>query len=152
MVKRAFLFAILGAISGAIFGAISAGAFVQGAGNVSERAALAWAALGVVHGLVLFFCSLGDSPVIEDTQVGRFVASDLADSFDYRHFGHRIPYIAAAFGLLLAFVVSPLLVQNDGVEMRATWIRLIAGFALSFIWTGGSMLVDTVVVSKIAFR
>ena len=152
MVKRAFLFAILGAMSGAIFGAISAGAFVQGAGSVTERAALVWAALGIIHGLVLFFCSLGDSPVIEDTRAGRFVASDLADSFDYRHFGHRIPYIAAAFGLFLAFAVSPLLVQDTGIEMRSTGIRLIAGFALSFVWTGGSMLVDTVVVSKIALR
>ena len=73
MVKRAFLFAILGAISGAILGAISAGVFVQGAGNVTERAAFIWAALGIVHGLVLFFFSIGDSSVIEDARAGRQV-------------------------------------------------------------------------------
>lgn len=152
MVKRAFLFAILGAISGAIFGAISAGAFVQGSSSVTERAALVWAVLGMIHGLVLFFSSLGDSPVIEDTRAGRFVTSNLADSFDYRHFGHRIVYIAVFFGLLLAFAVSPLIVQDAGVEMRSTAIRLIAGFLLSFVWTGGSMLLDIVIISKIALR
>ena len=80
------------------------------------------------------------------------MVSDLATIFDYRHFGHRIPYIAAALGLLLAFAVSALIVQDNDGEMRSIGIRLIAGFALSFVWTGGSMLVDTVVVSKIALR
>jgi hypothetical protein len=152
MAKRVLLFVIVGAMSGAILGSISAGAFARGANSVAERAAFVWAALGIVHGLVLFFSSLGDSPTIEDTRANRFVASNLADSFDYRCFGHRIPYIAVAFGLLLAFVVSPVLSQDADVQMRSTGTRLIAGFALSFIWTAGSMLVNTVIVAKIALR
>lgn len=150
MIKRAFLFAIVGSVSGALFGALSAGTLVQNTDGVPQRAALLWAVLGAIHGLVLFFCSLGDSPVIEDTRTGRLVASKLADRFDYRRFGHRIPYIVAVFGLVVAFVLAPLVGQDGVVEMRSAGIRLVAGFGLSFIWTVVSMLLDTVIVSKVA--
>ena len=152
MLKRAILFSFLSSISGAILGAISAGAFVQNTGGGTARTVLVWAVLGVVHGLVLFFCSLGDSPVIEDTRASRYVSSSLANSFDYRRFGHCIPYIAAVFGLILALAVSPLLCQGTDIEMRSAGIRLIAGFVLSFLWTGVSMLISIVVVSKVALK
>lgn len=150
MFTRAFLFAAIGAASGAFLGAVSVGALVQNADGLSQRAALLWAVLGAVHGLVLFFSSIGESPVIEDTRTGRFVASGLADSFDYRRFGHRIPYIAGAFALVVAFVLAPLLVGEGSVELRSAGVRFFAAFGLSFVWTGGSMLLDTVIVSKIA--
>lgn len=127
MIKRAVLFCIVGALTGDFLGAVAVGALLQSGSDVSQRAVLLRGILGVIHGFVLFFCSLGDTPVIEYMRAGRFVSSDLADRFGYRRFGHRTPYIAVAFGLAVAFVVAPLLVQDSSVELRSVGIRLFAG-------------------------
>jgi hypothetical protein len=94
--------------------------------------------------------SLGETPVIEDMRRGRFVASGLARGYDYRRFGHRIPYISLAFGLLVAFAVAPLSAQHANVEVTSVGIRLVAGIGLCFVWTGVAMLANTIIVSKIA--
>jgi hypothetical protein len=153
MIGRAVLFLILGVVEGVVLGAISLRAFVAigDAGRVEEAAAY-WAVIGAIHGIVLFFASLGETPVIEDTRRGRFVASGLARGFDYRRFGHRIAYIALAFGLAIALAVAPLLANRAGVETTSMGMRLVAGIGLCFVWTGVAMLANTVVVSKIALR
>jgi len=152
MVKRAFLFVILSALTGVIIGNISFGAFVQNKGNLSDMASIYWAIVGAIHGLVLFFSSLGESPVIEDTRRGKFVVSSLADSFDYRRFGHRILYISIVFGLLIAFLVSELLANAGNTEVTSIGMRLLSGIAISFIWTAVQMIIDIVIVSKIALN
>lgn len=152
MIKRAFLFVILGTLTGAMIGSLALGAFVQNTDNLSEMAAIYWAIVGAVHGLVLFFSSLGKTPIIEDTRRSKFVASSLADSFDYRQFGHRIPYITIIFGLIIALLVSELLAQGSDTEVTSIGTRLFAGIAISFIWTAVLMITNIVIVSKISLR
>ena len=152
MIGRAMLFLILGTFEGAALGALSVRAFISAGAALMPigEAAAYWAIVGALHGLVLFFASLGETPVIEDTRRGRFVASGLARGFDYRRFGHRIPYVAIAFGLFIAFGVAPFLAQSAAVEVTSVWLRLVAGIGLCFLWTGVAMLANTVIVSKIA--
>ncbi len=95
---RAVFFAILGAAEGPALGTLSIRPFVSHADAPPEapfaatgRAAIIWAVLGFVHGIVLFLSSLGGTQVIEDMRRGRFVVAGLAADFDYRRFGHRIP-------------------------------------------------------------
>lgn len=154
MIGRAILFLILGAFEGAALGAVSVGAFVSAAPGATlmpvREAATYWAIVGALHGLVLFFSSIGETPVIEDVRRGRYVASGLARGFDYRRFGHRIPYVAVVFGLAIAFGVAPLLAQSADVELTSVALRLVAGIGLCFVWTGVAMLANTIIVSKIA--
>jgi hypothetical protein len=156
MIGRAVLFLILGIVEGAALGAASVRALVSPAAGTTlmplGEAASYWAIVGALHGVVLFFASLGETPVIEDMRRGRFVGSGLAKSFDYRRFGHRIPYVAVVFGLVVAFGIAPLLAQQADVEVTSVGLRLVAGIGLSFVWTGIAMLANTIIVSKIALR
>ena len=157
MIGRAVLFLILGVVEGVVLGAISVRALVSTGGGggsllpVGEAAAY-WAVIGAIHGIVLFFATLGETPVIEDMRRGRFIASGLARDYDYRRFGHRIPYIALAFGLAVAFVVAPLLAERASVETTSVGVRLVAVIGLCFVWTGVAMLANTMIVSRIALR
>lgn len=107
MTKRLALFSFIGLLTALGLGA--SGLFGTGSAGMSQRAALIWSVLGVAHGVVLFWSSIGETPTIEHTRSGQFVRSSLADRFDYRRFGHRILYIAVAFGLTVVFVVSLIL-------------------------------------------
>lgn len=156
MIGRAILFLILGVVEGAALGAASVRALVSTAVGdalmpVGEAVAY-WAIVGAIHGIVLFFTSLGETPIIEDVHRGRFVASGLGTGFDYRRFGHRIPYIAVFFGLIVAFAVAPLLAKQADVEMTSVVLRLVVSIGLCFVWTGIAMLANTIIVSKIALR
>ena len=156
MIGRAVLFLILGIVEGAALGAASVRALVSTAAVTTlmpvGEAAIRWAIVGAIHGVVLFFASLGETPVIEDLRRGRFIASGLAKGFDYRRFGHRIPYVSVVFGFAVAFAVAPLLAHQGDVEVTSSGLRLVAGIGLCFVWTGIAMLANTIIVSKIALR
>jgi len=150
MTKRVALFSFISLLTALGLGAT--GLFGTGPTGMSQQAALIWSVLGVAHGIVLFGSSIGDTPTIENTRSGRLVRSSLADRFDYRRFGHRILYIAVAFGLAVTFVVSPLLGEGRAGAQRSMGIQLLIGIVVSFLWTAICMVADIVLVSKLALR
>lgn len=158
MLGRAILFLVLGVIEGAALGAASVRVLISIAEGAEgsllpiEEAVMYWSIVGASHGIVLFLASLGETPVIVNLRTGKPVIPSLARGFDYRRFGHRIPYIAVAYRLVVSFVIAPLLAQQLAAEVTSSGFRLVAGIGLCFVWTAIAMLANTVIVSQMGRR
>jgi hypothetical protein len=88
------------------------------------RSAIVWGSLGLIHGFVLFFCSLSGESAIIDIRKG------------IAHFLPRVPFVAATFALLIVLALPPLLVYGTSTVIKTSIpLRVAGAYGISFLWT-----------------
>jgi len=93
-----------------------------------EGAAI-WGMFGIVNGVLQFFMSIGETPIMMDKHTGRsFPNPEVFRGFDYRRMGAKLILIFLAWGLAAPFLMDWLLTPGNLAEPRLIFIRL--GFSL----------------------
>jgi len=163
------MFLILGAIAGFLVGLVTTAMMLPPVealrnnpnANLGEiypgillKGAAVWSVLGLIHGMLLFFFSLGETPTIENMRRGTFASghSTIAERFSFQHFGSKILPIAIVFGLVAAMLILPFISVSGVTEPRYWLVRIFACTMMVLIWTVSSMLIYTIVIAKIASR
>jgi hypothetical protein len=101
------------------------------------KVVLIWGGIGLVNGILLFFSSLGKTPIVAD-RIGISIGNSALEKFDYRRVGSKMVYIIIGITLVNCFWLIPFLAEPNLIEPRSLAIRLISSFFITLIAVVGT--------------